>query len=630
VNRITQGFLLANQVTAFINQPQHTLASNGAFDHSPNARGMAFVGQRSLRSPRGGSVDWTNGVSVEASALASGKPSLLPRVLGHTPGVSTACLMAKNEQGEAESKESGPTDHEYFFLDNPVIEPKTALPKPSDEVDEAVILPASNKTTTANATAPMVLSQHNQTIHQTTNQTLALVSQAQGSHTLRKGYAAHFERRPQQLFNNLVQVVTTSASVRERSLGLLKVVSIKDIFAGKNEVFLGFGRPNTYLVYPDGQGKYTKFAAKSLRREVSRMEDTRGFIQSGVLLRFTDLPEQARDRLRNLASQFDGKKYWTCVNANCQFLEKAGFTLGERPLSSRYSSHDLLRSVLSDGLKFDGKPVKTELVKTTPEYLQNYWGGIVKDELLTFCRHGRKAILPVLEKSKALQTMDDWLMGKAKAWSRQVVAPALPATQPYQEDLQLSVSQPSGLGQMLRFVWGPHALFEIKQNRVDVNQFSAKTLTAFPDQMKKNWLTLAKQNLLFSPWVVERVRENLCPKFLAFGQMSEVDLYDMLLTDAPGQNNKFNIVITGDRIVIGKIDVRSKLVDWVLSKHVLLSGYDPDVRFAGECWKNQEGQLCVNRNSGTYRPDEETLVAMTAYLQQVFPGLNITMTEEQS
>ncbi len=49
---------------------------------------------------------------------------------------------------------------------------------------------------------------------------------------------------------------------------------IPEVFSGRDEIFIGFGRPNAYLVCPDGKGGYQKFAGKSLKRAPSVIEAT--------------------------------------------------------------------------------------------------------------------------------------------------------------------------------------------------------------------------------------------------------------------------------------------------------------------------------------------------------------------
>ncbi|MHB2017535.1 MAG: hypothetical protein ACYCW6_11365, partial [Candidatus Xenobia bacterium] len=73
--------------------------------------------------------------------------------------------------------------------------------------------------------------------------------------------------------------------------------------------------------------------------------------------------------------------------------------------------------------------------------------------------------------------------------------------------------------------------------------------------------------------------------------------------------------------------------DDILSKHVLMSGYDNDVRFAGECWAErytkpdgtQAVRLNINNNSGTYRPTAHAAEEAGEYLRHVFPGVEVVV-----
>ena len=87
---------------------------------------------------------------------------------------------------------------------------------------------------------------------------------------------------------------------------------------------------------------------------------------------------------------------------------------------------------------------------------------------------------------------------------------------------------------------------------------------------------------------------------------------------APG---KYNIVIEGRVMTVARLVNGAKVPDWILSKHVLMSGYSKDVRFAGELWKAADGKIHLSNNSGTYRPSTEQLAAAVSYLSAVFPGV---------
>jgi hypothetical protein len=84
--------------------------------------------------------------------------------------------------------------------------------------------------------------------------------------------------------------------------------------------------------------------------------------------------------------------------------------------------------------------------------------------------------------------------------------------------------------------------------------------------------------------------------------------------------NKYNVVATNKRVSLMKNDIKNWLVDWVLSKHVLIANYDEEVRFAGEIWKDIDGVIWVSANSGTYTPNKEQLDNFLKYLCKVFPN----------
>lgn len=460
------------------------------------------------------------------------------------------------------------------------------------------------------------------------------MTQNESSATTHGGYARRFERRPEfRLFGKLVAEVVDASTVRERAANDLKVIRIKDVFAGDNEIFMGFGKPNAYLVIPDGKGGYDKFAGKSLRRAPSVVQETRGFVQSGIIVRFLNLPPHAAGKIREAMQVYDGQKFWTCVNACLHVLERAGFQASNgKPLTERYWPYALLSTLIRGELTFEGVPVAYEVIRTSPDTLQRYSLQIITAEALTFCRHADRNLEEASKKNKLVRivygvgTSPLRLVGlkgkKAQARVNAPVAPALPDDKDYVSDIRVRVSSASFIGTILRQIWGAHTLFEASQDRVDVNGYLTRTLNAFP-QPKPNFVTRLKKRVLFSKPVIWLIRRLLAPKYFDIGNRSEAQLYDMLRTDSPDAPNKYNLVITRARMIIARISIGAKIIDWILSKHVLMSGYDKDVVFAGEVWKDADGIIHVSRNSGTYQPDEEMHDLAVAYVQAVFPNLTV-------
>lgn len=118
--------------------------------------------------------------------------------------------------------------------------------------------------------------------------------------------------------------------------------------------------------------------------------------------------------------------------------------------------------------------------------------------------------------------------------------------------------------------------------------------------------------MLFSPLVVKGIRRLLACDYISIGNRLECDVYDMLRTHSQRARNIYNLVLTDEHIIIARISIRARIIDWILSKHVLMSGYHPAVRFAGEIWKDEHGVIHINRNSGTYNRRLEQLQSAAA------------------
>ncbi|MGE3974557.1 MAG: hypothetical protein AB7F59_08540 [Bdellovibrionales bacterium] len=437
-------------------------------------------------------------------------------------------------------------------------------------------------------------------------------------------------------------VIDVTANTREnlaKSDPTLRVVQLQDIFA-KPVPFLGFGRPNVYLTIPKLEAPTdtnasVKFAAKSLWRGDAEVVDTRGRVQSGLLVTFPSLRKQAIEDLMEAAKKHEGGRGFTCVNANCKVMETAGFTLGNGQSLTQYNFPiPLLRDLIANGLKYKGEDVEFEIVRTTPGFMEEVGLSIQKAVCMTACRHIEKAITSKTEdnvflvriKNAVSNTFGMLIRSGAKAPELESVPVRLEVENRDLEKFDVSVSEPSSFGVLLRYLWGPHSLFEIPLNKAKVENKLPQRLNAFPQQAP-NFITKVKKHLLFSETIVGLIRTQLSKGYRHFGGMTEKDLYDMLATHSEVTPNKYNVVVLSDRMIIMKIDIQSSLVDWVLSKHVLLSRYSRDVRFAGEIWKTADGQLYINRNSGTYQPAGSLLPDVTEVMRETFPNIPIVMDE---
>ncbi len=432
--------------------------------------------------------------------------------------------------------------------------------------------------------------------------------------------------RCETIFRKMVKLYDVSDFVKERKVEDIKVFKATDLFH-ENSIFLGFGKPNVFLCYPENNS-FTKFDAKSLKRDKSKLTETKGFVQSGFFILFNNVTSDMVESIKKAAFNNIGTKNWTCVNSNCRVLEEAGFSCGYKKLSSFYFPIDLMEALVENGLYYKGQKIEITFVRTVKEYLENFGIEVVKSEWNTLYRHTKKYLRSKRKESFLLQKLYNLKNNIFKKEQKEEILEEkvvlFPENIECKNDLTLTVSKPGKFGILFRWLWGPHAFFEVK-NTTKTEELLPIRLTAYAGK-KKTVFNYLKQYVLFSKPMIGFIRRHLCKENVVFEKSSEKDLYNMIRTHTDKIPNKYNLIITRDGISIIKIDIQYSTVDWVLSKHVLLSGYSKDVRFAGEFWKDINGVFHFNNNSGTYMPAHSTLEPTKEILKQLFPNIKIEIS----
>jgi len=432
--------------------------------------------------------------------------------------------------------------------------------------------------------------------------------------------------RVETLFGTVTKVQDASHIAKEKTINNIKVFKIKSVL-NDNNIFIGFGRPNVFIAIPSEEG-YKKVDAKSIKRKKTSIIDTRGFVQSGLIFSIDHSTDDMLNRINIAAQSFVGSKHWTCVNANCRILNRAGFTSGHKDLSSFYFPMPLARHIIKYGLEYNGKPVQYSIIKTTQNYLENFGLSVIKAQWLTLYRHGRILV----QKNKFLNNINNvkhTILNKLfknkknnKVGKIEDVVTNFPENIKSGSFFELTVSKPRKMGLLGRFIWGPHVFFEINQDKEIINNALPNKLTAYKAK-EKNIFNFIKKNILFSKPVISFIRSILIKDRELIPNCSEKELYNMIRTNSNTKPHKYNLVITDTQISVIKIDIKYKAIDWILSKHVLLSGYSNEVRFAGEFWKDPNGNIYFNNNSGTYAPCNNTLSEVDVLLKNIFPNINI-------
>jgi hypothetical protein len=463
------------------------------------------------------------------------------------------------------------------------------------------------------------------------------------------GYAQFFEYRPEQVFGALVPEVLDAKIIRKRKVKPenVWVFPIYELLANADKPFVGFGLPNAYLAVPDGQGSYSKLNVKSLKRADTTI-DTTDLVQAGIQLVFENLPEEGRLALLESMAKVVGQRFETCWIGCATVLMDAGFASGDEPLTSHKLPGDVITSLIRHGLTWRGQSVTFRIVRTSgTDTIERFTLQIKHAELSTFRRHARRNLEKSARTSKMAaaglycMNLPAKVLGKRDRANQQYeIAPGLPFGGEYAK-AQLSVSMPSAIGMMLRLFWGSHALFQVRPYDAKIEEYLPDVLQAFPvpepteenPNPKLSFATRLKKHVLFAKGPVRRILGVLAPTYTAPVERDERDIHSGLRTHTDKHANKYNFVVFSDeeefdeaadwvlrvsriQVGLGKIN---GIVDWILAKHVLMTGWSEKVRFCGEIWKDIDGVVWVSPNSGTYKPKEKQLEAMVRLLQKIMP-----------
>ena len=191
-----------------------------------------------------------------------------------------------------------------------------------------------------------------------------------------------------------------------------------------------------------------------------------------------------------------------------------------------------------------------------------------------------------------------------------------------QIDHRISFSVPSRIGTMMRKIWGPHPIINVVfTSNINIDDYLPETLKAF-DTTNPSMLTRFKRDVIFCKPVQRFLRHGLAKMHTQTETFRECDAPGMI-----SANVLYNIVLTHDSFRVMSNKVWSSVIDWVLSKHVLVAGKYADVRFAGEMWKTPDDVIHINRNSGTYQPSQLQLEQVVKMAHVILPNLKFQVAD---
>ncbi|MFN8609514.1 MAG: hypothetical protein U0931_18390 [Vulcanimicrobiota bacterium] len=453
------------------------------------------------------------------------------------------------------------------------------------------------------------------------------------------GLACGSYLRPEALFSQRTQTVVylgrdhaNPTGLEEVTVGKLKVVSLEQFFLDKDQVVIGFGKPNVFTLVPADNG-YQKLDAFMFFRKKARMVWS-SVVQSGIFIRPRKLPDDALDALwRGLRSQ-RGKRSFTCAQANATALTEAGFTSGGAGLEDLVRPQALFMRIIREGLEYRGEPVIFDILNTTPVTAEEHFQAVLAKERRSPISYFEKLFDAGQKSAAEIESLKAAKALKAEAAPNTPVLAGAP--------LRVRNSRPSDLGMVFRQLWGHHVLWEAlpDPDEIDIDRYLPEVLpdkfTLAKEQGRKLKSVDRVKSVMFSREMIGSIRESMTAHFDDMGSYQPGQIKAMVPAAGLGEPPiVFNLVICGpkllSRISITRIEGESKAPDWVLSKHVLISAYDPDVRYAGEIWAErfvardgtEQLKFHLNNNSGTYHPGLDQLEGAAAYLRALFPGVEL-------
>lgn len=393
-----------------------------------------------------------------------------------------------------------------------------------------------------------------------------------------------------------------------------------------NPVLLGIGTPNSYLVVPSVDEDDTKkLAAFMFWRQKAAVVPTKGRVQAGVLFELTGLPESQVALLQMAVQAVSGKRGASCARQCAHALHLANFRLGGgRSLERIYRPSRLASLIWRFGLEYEDAtgvhPVALRVIHASPTGFGDHFVGVWKREANAACRAAEK------QYRKRRPTTKPPIFEPAK----------LPALNPERWTgpvVEIGIARSNRLGANLTFLAGQKPVYVAKLPGLAAIPALRMPLKPFP--VIKDKVTWLKRHVLFARPVITLINRSRVAAIDWYVDGLKADMAIDMLTPSPSADHDtatlYNCVVTCSEMRLTALhtnetrDQQSKLIhrlNWVAAKHVLLSDYDPNVVFACELWayRDSNGQpvLCINNNSGTYKPSPERMEAFAGHLRQVF------------
>ena len=404
----------------------------------------------------------------------------------------------------------------------------------------------------------------------------------------------------------------------------LTLFPLDDVFT-EPPVLIGFGTPNTYLVVPDEQSPTThKLSAFMFWRQASAVVPTKGRVQAGVLFELRGLPESLKAKLRATMHALSGRRSVSCAHLTGKVLASSGFTFGNgRSLTTFVRPSKFASLLWRHGLRYRDTTgtheVRIRIIHASPVPFGDHFVRVWMREIDSPIRTVRK----MFAKHPSV---------KAPTFETQNL-PRLDTKRWAGPSITIGMARSDRLGAHMAFVLGQKPSYIVRFPKPILMDELKEPLKPFP--VVTDTVTRLKRDVLFSKPVIKLINHSRLADIDWYTGNIKVDMAIDMLMPSPGpeyeQAMLYNCVVTPTEIRLTGLHTKEsrnmnskfiRSVDWIAAKHVLLSDYDPKVIYACELWayRDEAGRpvVCINNNSGTYKPSVLQMKAFAHYLRTTF------------
>jgi len=330
----------------------------------------------------------------------------------------------------------------------------------------------------------------------------------------------------------------------------------------------------------------------------------------GVMLVPKQCPEDVANALITVLSKVSNKACSNKLGSLSSLLSDLGFSLSSHQLRCLNQKDHIgfLETVLTDGLTYQDQKIFFNLVKTTPTAVHEI---LCEQKFQPMSHH-----LKMFQRDHSL-TASSFEPNTLCLRADKLLFSGVKSTE---KALNIETSKTTALGGAIRQLMSPNILMDVNIEPALIHQYLPEKLPPFPHPNPDLSLRI-KKDLLFNPLIASTIYKQMVVSFNGHHSVKIPDLLSFLSDHSNGESGIFNCIITDSSLLLSPTKVSCEPIDIVLSKHVFMSQYK-DVRFAGELRIDGDAIL-INRNSGTYIPEEKHLSGAIELLNEVFPNVDV-------